>query len=222
MSMGEFLLRMGRRSCSRIAPASRGGTPRPGRCSDVSRGWHTVGRAVGTSWPGSRRTARPSSGRAGGCSSAGMWSPANRFHRTSTMRGHHSDVSSIGVSLDGKWIATRRLRRPDQVWDCATPAGLYVVPGPLVVNIPNIDFSPDGRFVYGPSPDDGTVSKWEVPQPAGRSSGSSSRPMRPERGQLIAFRLDPYGRRCHGHYKRIQVGKPGPGGAPGRRNPGSC
>ena len=68
-----------------------------------------------------------------------------------------------------------------------------VVPGRLGLNIPNIDFSPDGRFVYGPSPDDGTVSKWET------STGREAirfkfSPNAAKRGQLIAFRLDPYGR----------------------------
>lgn len=107
--------------------------------------------------------------------------------------GHHSYVTAIGVSPDGKWIATGGYDTRLRVWDAVTGRPVAAVPAAWMLGTHNLDVSPDGRFVFGPSSGDVGLSKLEAS--TGREVvrfGFS--PDVPRRGGVIAFGLSPDGR----------------------------
>ena len=107
--------------------------------------------------------------------------------------GHFSDVSAVVVSADGKWIATGGSDARVRVWNVATGRPVAAYPADWIVGARILDISPDGRFVYSPSPERGGVSKWEVA--TGREVvGFRFSPDEPKRGSLTGLRLTPNGR----------------------------
>lgn len=108
------------------------------------------------------------------------------------MRRGTTHITAIGVSPDGKWIATGGWDTRLRIWDTATGRPVATAPAAWMLGTRNLDFSPDGRFVYGPSSGDKGLSKWETA--TGREVlrfGFS--PDSPPRGDVRAFGLSPDG-----------------------------
>jgi RNA polymerase sigma factor (sigma-70 family) len=107
--------------------------------------------------------------------------------------GHHADLTAVGVSADGRWVATGGYDTRVRVWDAGTGRPVATVPADWMLATHNVELSTDGRFVYAPSPTGGGVTKWEVA--AGRAVvrfGYTDDPA--GRADLVAYRLAPDGR----------------------------
>lgn len=106
--------------------------------------------------------------------------------------GHHSAVTSVGVSADGKWIATGGYDTRVRVWEAATGRPVASSPAAWMLHARDLEFSPDGRFVYGPSADDSSVTKWEAA--TGREVlRFQCSPNAPRRHGVLGSRLSPDG-----------------------------
>ena len=102
--------------------------------------------------------------------------------------GHHSNVTGVGVSPDGRWIATGGYDAHVKVWDAKTGRVVSSFPAGWMLGLRNLEFSPDGRFVYGSSTDDGDVTKWDAT--TGREVVHFKfSPNTTKRGSLVAYRL---------------------------------
>jgi WD40 repeat protein len=75
--------------------------------------------------------------------------------------GHGGYVNGVGVSPDGKTIATRGIDSRVCVWDSTTGKELFHTPAEWT-NSPTIDFSPDGKFLYIGGPEWGEVTKLDA------------------------------------------------------------
>jgi RNA polymerase sigma factor (sigma-70 family) len=109
--------------------------------------------------------------------------------------GHTEGVRALGVSPDGKRVATLGLEVGLRVWDAASGRQLWVLPA-RNGNESNIDFSPDGRFVFAPSQNRDAVVKWDLT--AGKEvSRYTTGKAESWGGDLLSFRLAPDGKTLH-------------------------
>ena len=107
--------------------------------------------------------------------------------------GHHLNVTAIGVSPDGKWIATGGYDSRLRIWEAATGRSVAAVPASRMWSTHDFDFSPDGRFLFGPTAGDQGLTKWETA--TGREVlRFTFSPEAPCRGGVSAARLLPDGR----------------------------
>lgn len=75
--------------------------------------------------------------------------------------GHGGYVNGVGVSPDGKRIATRGMDGRLCAWDAATGKELWHAPTQWT-NSPGIDFAPDGTFLCAGGPEWGEVTKYDA------------------------------------------------------------
>jgi WD40 repeat protein len=105
-------------------------------------------------------------------------------------------VNGIGVSPDGKRIATRGMDSRVCVWDATTGKELSHAPATWT-NTPNIDFSPDGKFLYVGGPAWGEVTKLDA------ASGKEvakfiTDPKSPKQASIFSVRLSKDGKTVFG------------------------
>jgi WD40 repeat protein len=100
--------------------------------------------------------------------------------------GHDGAVTGVGVSPDGKRVATRGVDGRVCVWDAATGKELCNAPTAWT-SAPAIDFSPDGKFVYV-APWDGGVTKLDVLTGKAATTFATD-PKRPKQGRTFAVRV---------------------------------
>jgi RNA polymerase sigma factor (sigma-70 family) len=109
--------------------------------------------------------------------------------------GHTEEVVALGLSPDGTRVATAGWETGVRIWDAATGRQLGVLPS-SVLRQENLDFSPDGRFLFAPSRAHNAVVKWDVAtgkEVARYTAGVAE----PWSGPLQVFRLAPDGRSIH-------------------------
>lgn len=104
--------------------------------------------------------------------------------------GHQSNLSALGITPNGKWIATGGNDAQIYVWDAITGRSVATFATDSLLGLRNVELSSDGKFVFGPSQDKEGITKWEV---------ASGRPVLqlgysdsiPRRGSLRAYWLSP-------------------------------
>jgi RNA polymerase sigma factor (sigma-70 family) len=106
--------------------------------------------------------------------------------------GHSEAVAAMGVSPDGKRVATASWEVGVRIWDAETGRQLAVVPA-SVGNQQNLDFSPDGRYLFTPSQNCDAVVKWDVTT-GKEATRFSTGVVEPWGGSLQGYRLAPDGR----------------------------
>ncbi len=110
---------------------------------------------------------------------------------------HHSDVSAIGITPDGKWIATGGRDARVHVWDVGTGRSVAAFNARNMLGLRNVELSSDGRFVFAPSPDGEGITKWEVATGRAALQFGYSQGV-PPRGSLVGYQLSPDGRTLTG------------------------
>lgn len=106
--------------------------------------------------------------------------------------GHCGYVNGIGISPDGKRIATRGMDNRVCVWDAATGKQLCHAPA-YWTNSPSIDFSPDGKFLCVGGP------KWGEVTTVDAATGKALRtfvtdPKEPKQANVYCTRLSKDGK----------------------------
>ena len=105
--------------------------------------------------------------------------------------GHGDYVNGVGVSPDGKRVATRGMDSRLCVWDAATGKQLWHAPADWT-NAPDIDFSPDGVFLCVGGPNWTPATKYDA------ATGKA----------LLTFEVDPKAPKQAGAYS-VRVSKDG-------------
>jgi hypothetical protein len=110
----------------------------------------------------------------------------------SQVTGHHNDVYGIGVSADGKTVATGGMDSTVRTWDAATGKPVHSFPSSWSTRS-NLELSPDGRFLYGLGPDRGGPAKWDLAtgKPVARFEVD---PDMPRQSHPLAIHLSPDGK----------------------------
>ncbi|HEX4608216.1 MAG TPA: sigma-70 family RNA polymerase sigma factor [Urbifossiella sp.] len=107
--------------------------------------------------------------------------------------GHQSELRAVGISADGRWVATGGNDARVRVWDMQVGRSVASVPSTKMLSPSNVEVGADGRYVYAPSPAGGGVTKWEVA--TGRAAlRFEFSPAAGRRRDLVAYRLSPDGR----------------------------
>ncbi|QJB44955.1 nSTAND1 domain-containing NTPase [Dolichospermum flos-aquae] len=86
--------------------------------------------------------------------------PENRALAVNTLKGHESEVYSVGFSPDGKQLASGSFDKTIKIWDVTTGKVLNTLKGhESLVN--SVEFSPDGQQLASGSRDK-TIKIWDV------------------------------------------------------------
>lgn len=121
--------------------------------------------------------------------------------------GHAAEVNGLGVSPDGKLVATRGEDGRVRVWDFATGRELWRAPAQRS-DVPYLGFSPDGKHLYVPGPEPGEVTKHDA------ATGKAALvfkvdPEEPRPNGRNSARLSADGKTLFGLSGAVQEGRPG-------------
>jgi WD40 repeat protein len=110
--------------------------------------------------------------------------------------GHGGYVNGVGVSPDGKLVATRGMDSRVCVWDVATGKELWHAPA-YWTNSTHIDFSPDNKFLYVGGPEWGEATKYDTA--TGKSALKlTTDPKEPKQSSVESVRLSKDGKTVFG------------------------
>ncbi|MEI3648503.1 MAG: ribosome assembly protein 4 [Dolichospermum lemmermannii FEM_B0920] len=93
--------------------------------------------------------------------------PENRALAVNTLKGHESEVYSVGFSPDGKQLASGSFDKTIKIWDVTTGKVLNTLPSERYANkgdegsVSSVGFSPDGQQLASGSFDK-TIKIWDV------------------------------------------------------------
>ena len=86
--------------------------------------------------------------------------PENRALAVNTLKGHESEVYSVGFSPDGKQLASGSFDKTIKIWDVTTGKVLNTLKG-HEGEVRSVGFSPDGKKLASGS-NDKTIKIWDV------------------------------------------------------------
>ena len=86
--------------------------------------------------------------------------PENRALAVNTLKGHESEVYSVGFSPDGKQLASGSFDKTIKIWDVTTGKLLNTLKG-HESSVNSVEFSPDGKQLASGSFDK-TIKIWDV------------------------------------------------------------